>query len=149
MRFASFKSAAVGAALALAIGAGGIAAPAQAASLSFNFGGGGMSMGPGGPGGPGMHFHYGDRRYFDYCLDDNGIERRLERRGYDNVHVIRHNHGDDSDNKVWVVAQDYRGDWYMMRVDRCSHDVDHVRRVHGHNDHGGFDPNNFHFSFSF
>jgi hypothetical protein len=143
MRFASLKSAAVAAGLALAIGAGGFAAPTQAASLTFNFGGGGM-----GPGGPGVHFRFGDPRYFNYCLDDDGIENRLERRGYDNVHVIRHNHNDDYDNKVWVAAQDYRGDWYMMRVDRCTHEVDRVRRVHRHNE-GDFDPNNFHFSFSF
>jgi hypothetical protein len=146
MRFTSLKSAAVAAGLALALAAGGFVAPTQAASLSFNFGGGGMSMGPGGPG---VHFRFGDPRYFNYCLDDDGIENRLERRGWDHVHVIRHNHNDDYDNKVWVVAQDYRGDWYMMRVDRCSHDVDRVRRVHSHNDHGDFDPNSFHFSFSF
>lgn len=140
MRFASFKSAAAAAALALAIGAGSFAAPAQAASLTFNFGG----PGPG----PGMHFHFGDPKYFKYCLDNDGIENRLERRGWDHVHVIRHNHDDDNNNKVWVVAQDYRGDWYMMRVDRCSHQVDRVRRVHRH-DEGNFDWNRFNFSFSF
>ena len=80
-----------------------------------------------------------------------GDETRVtvEHRGWDNVHVIRHNHNDDFDNKVWVVAQDYKGDWYMMRVDRCSHQVDRVRRVHSHDDHGDFDFNHFHFNFSF
>ena len=32
------------------------------------------------------------------------IDNRLEHRGYDNVHIIRHNHNDDCDNKVWVVG---------------------------------------------
>lgn len=139
----SLKSAGIAAGLALAIGV----APAMAApSVTFSFGGPGP--GPYFGGGPGIHLHFGDPKYFKYCLDDDGIEWGLEHKGWDHVHVIRHNHNDDWDNKVWVVAQDYKGDWYQMRVDRCTHKVDKVHLVHLHNK-GPFNFNNFHFTFSF
>ena len=134
--FSSIKTGAAAAAIALAVSFGGAAAPAQAASLTFNFGS------------PGFHLHFGDPTYYKYCLDDNGIIYRLENRGYDHVHIIRHNHNDDYDNKVWVVAQDRHGNWVQMRVDRCTHAVDHLRVVHRH-DSGNFDFNHFSFSFNF
>ena len=118
------------------------APPAQAASITFGFGGYGF------PGG--VHLHFGDPRYYDYCLDDDGIVARLEHRGYSHVHIIRHTHDDDFYNKVWVVAQDWHGDWYQMRVDRCTHAVDDLHLVHSHDhDHGYFDYNHFHFTFNF
>jgi hypothetical protein len=139
----TIKSTVTAAALALAVGAAGVAAPAQAApSITLNFGSPGFGMTPG------VQLHFGGPNYFKYCLNDNGIVDRLENRGYDNVHIIRHNHNDDYDNKVWVVAQNYKGDWYQMRVDRCTHKVDHIRLVHKHNN-GNFDFNRFSFSFSF
>jgi len=144
--FTSIKSGIAATALALAMGVGGFAAPAQAAgSITLNFGNPGFGfVAPGG-----VTVHFGDKGYFKYCLDDDGIINRLENRGYDNVHIIRHNHNDDHSNKVWVVAQDWKGDWYQMRVDRCTHAVDHLRRVHKHNDHNPFDYNHFSFSFNF
>lgn len=144
--FNSIKTGAAAAALAIAMAAGGFAAPAQAASITLNLGtpGGFGFVAPGG-----VTVHFGDARYYKYCLDDDGIEARLEHRGYDNVHVIRHTHDDDWNNKVWVVAQDWKGDWYQMRVDRCTHAVDRLHLVHKHNDHNPFDYNHFSFSFSF
>jgi hypothetical protein len=138
--FSSIKTGAAAASLALAIAAGGFAAPAQAAvSLSLQFGS------------PSMHMHFGDRQYFKYCLSDDGIEARLERRGYDNVHVIRHDNNDDYNNKVWVVAQNYKGDWYQMRVDRCTHAVDKLHLIHKHqkHEHQEFDFNRFSFTYNF
>jgi hypothetical protein len=142
--FTSIKSRAATAALALAMAAGGFAAPAQAAGITLNFGTPGYGFG-----GSGIHLHFGDQGYFKYCLDDDGIINRLEHKGYDNIHIIRHNHNDDYDNKVWVVAQDWKGDWYQMRVDRCTHAVDRLHRVHKHNDHNPFDYNHFGFTFNF
>jgi hypothetical protein len=135
----SLKTGLTVAAVAATVAIGGAAAPAQAASITFGFGGF--------PGG--VHLHFGDPTYYHYCLDDNGIIDRLEHRGYSNVHIIRHNHDDDFDNKVWVVAQDWHGDWYQMRVDRCTHAVDDLHLVHSHHDHGPFDYGHFNFTFNF
>jgi len=129
-------------AFAASVAIGGLAAPAQAGSITFNFGGPGPFF-------PGMHLHFGDPNYYQYCLDDDQVVERLQHRGYSHVHIIRHNHDDDYGNKVWVVAQDWHGDWYQMRVDRCTHQVDDLHLVHSHIDHGPFDYNHFGFTFNF
>jgi hypothetical protein len=103
------------------------AAPAQAQSspnfgFSLNFGnGGGFGMGPKG----GITLHFGDRNYFKYCLSNSQIRSALRDKGYRNVQIVREQ---NSSNKVWAVGQK-RGDWYSMRVDRCTGKVDRVREV--------------------
>jgi hypothetical protein len=137
----SFKTGLTVAAFA-AVAMAGAAVPAQASSITFGFGGfGGFPSG--------VHLHFGDPSYYNYCLEDDGIIDRLEHRGYSYVHIIRHDHDDDFDNKVWVVGQDWHGDWYQMRVDRCTHAVDHLHLVHSHHDKGNFDYGHFSFNFNF
>lgn len=84
------------------------AAPAQAAppnfSFSFNFGNGG---------GPGMYFNYGGGPK-KLCLSNRQIIWQLRNYGFRNVQIVR-----SRDVRVIVVAQ-WHGDWYQLRVNRCT-----------------------------
>ncbi len=133
----SIKTGATAVALAASVAAAGFAAPAQAASITLNLGTPGFYF----PGGVVVHF--GDKDYFKYCWTDSRIITKLEQRGYDHVRIIRSNDDDDHDNKVWVIGRDDDGDWWQMRVDRCTHKVDKIHKLifkkgwDKHNDLGG------------
>jgi hypothetical protein len=123
--------------LAVALGGTAIAgaAPAQAAvGFQLNFGG------PGPGPGPGVHLRFGMPNYFDFCLTNSQIRRELRQNGYRNVDIIRENNRTD---KVWAVGKK-RGDWFLMRVDRCTGRVDRIREVDAPDRKGHF---NFTFSF--
>lgn len=121
-------------ALALAGTAIGGIAPVQAAPASPQFGfslnfGNGNFTGPKG----GVQLNFGDRDYFKFCLSNTQIRNGLRAKGYRNVDIVRESH---RWNQVWVVAQK-RGDWYSMRVNRCTGKVDQVREVN-RNRNGSF-----------
>jgi hypothetical protein len=109
--------------VALAIGgtALGSIAPAQAATPNFGFS---LNFGQQAPKG-GVYLHFGDENYFDFCLTDRQIERGLRNKGYTMIRQVRE---ENRSNKVWYVARKH-GDWYQMRVDRCTGKVDRVREV--------------------
>lgn len=65
--------------------------------------------------------------------------RGIRNKGYRNVQIVREQNRND---KVWVVASK-RGDWFSMRVDRCTGKVDRVREIN-RNRNGSF---NLSFSF--
>ena len=111
--------------VALALAGGALAAlPAQAASPTFGFSlnFGNIFPGPGGN----IILHFGDDDYWDYCLSDKQIIAGLNGRGYYRVKIVKESR---SSNKVWAIG--YRhGDWFQLRVDRCSHKVDQVKEIH-------------------
>ncbi|RYE08691.1 MAG: hypothetical protein EOP22_12265 [Hyphomicrobiales bacterium] len=116
-------------------------APVQAQSnsnfgFSLNFGNGGFGMSPRG----GITLQFGDRDYFRYCLSNSKIRAELRDNGYRNVQIVRES---NNTNKVWAVGQK-RGNWYSMRVDRCSGKVDRIREIE-RNRNGSF---NLRFSFN-
>jgi len=124
-------------ALALAGSTIAMTAPVQAQSnpsfgFSLNFGGGQEPRG-------GIRLNFGDRDYFDFCLSNRQIERGIRNKGYRNVQIVREQ---NRNNKVWVVASK-RGDWFSMRVDRCTGKVDRIREI-DRNRNGSF---NLSFSF--
>ena len=126
-------------ALALA-GTAMAAVPAQAASPNFGFSlnfGGGNNFGPGG----GIVLHFGDDNYWDYCLTNKQIARGLADRGYSRVRIVRES---NRNNKVWAVGRK-GGDWYQMRIDRCSHKVDQVKEIYPVDKFG----NQFNLTFTF
>jgi hypothetical protein len=118
--------------IAVAMGATAITAmPVQAAepsgSFSLQFGtgmGGPMHFGQGFKFGNGnITLHFGDKNFFNYCLTNRQIERGLDRRGFDNVRIVK-----SGERRVVAVGK-WNGRWYEMRVDRCTGKVDHVKRV--------------------
>ena len=126
-------------ALAVALAGSTLAftAPVQAQSnpsfgFSLNFGSGQQPRG-------GIHLNFGDRDYFDFCRTNSQIVRGLRSAGYRDAQIVRE---DNRHDKVWVVAKK-RGDWYSMRVDRCSGKVDRIREIE-RNRNGSF---NLRFSF--
>lgn len=125
-------------ALALA-GTAMVAVPAQAASPSFGFqlnlGSGSSSFGPKG----GIVLQFGDADYFEVCLTNNQVRQGLRNRGYSNVKIVRES---NRNNKVWAIGKRY-GDWYQMRVDRCTRKVDQVKEIYQKPD------NSFHLTFTF
>lgn len=125
--------------VALALSATSLAAvPAQAAGISFNFGNGPFN---------GVHMHFGDHNYFNYCLSDHRVEDLLEDQyGFHNVNIVRESHDDDFNNRVWATGVKHH-DFYMIRVDRCSKDVN-FHKI-DHDDHDHFDPGHIHLQFSF
>ena len=124
-------------ALALAGTAIGGVVPAQAQSNpSFGFS---LNFGNGAPKG-GLTLNFGDRDYFKFCLSNSQIRSGLRNKGYRNVDIVRESH---RYNLVWVVAQK-RGDWYSMRINRCTGKVDRVREIE-RNRNGSF---NLQFSFN-
>jgi len=102
-------------------GAGAMAVPAQAASPNIDFS---INFGLQSPKG-GITMRFGDRDHRRVCLSDSQIRSGLNRNGYRDVRIVRQ---DRHSNKVLAVAQK-RGDWYSMRVDRCTGKVDQVRKV--------------------
>ena len=124
-------------ALALAGSTVAMTAPVQAQSngsfgFSLNFGSGQEPRG-------GIRLNFGDRDYFDFCLSNSQIVRGIRNKGYRNVQIVREQ---NRNNKVWVVASK-RGDWFSMRVDRCTGKVDRIREIE-RNRNGSF---NLSFSF--
>ena len=115
------------------------AVPAQAAQPNFGFSlnFGNVFPGPGG----GVFLHFGDDNYWDYCLTNRQVIRGLNDRGYSNVKLVKES---SSSNKVWAIGRKY-GDWYQMRIDRCTHKVDQVREIHPIKQGG----NQFNLTFSF
>ena len=108
-------------ALAL-VGTALTAIPAQAASpvvgFSLNLLGGG--------GNGGIVLHFGDDDYFDICYDNEQIIHGLNNKGYSKVKIVKES---NSTNKVWAIGRKY-GDWFQMRVDRCTGKVDQVKQIY-------------------
>ncbi len=125
-------------ALALA-GTALAAAPVQATEPSFGFSlnFGNVFPGPGG----GIVLHFGDNDYWDFCLTNREIIRGLNDRGYSRVKIVKES---NNTNKVWAIGRKH-GDWFQMRVDRCTHKVDQVREIHPIDRNG----NSFHLTFTF
>jgi len=123
-------------AIALALGATAFTAlPAQAApSFSFQFGvGNGMGFGFGGPqyfGQNGITLQFGDPNYFLYCLSNTQIRQALRNNGYKQVKIVKEY---NNSNKVLAVGWK-DGDWWQLRVDRCTGKVDHVQVIEQEND---------------
>jgi hypothetical protein len=111
-------------------GTAAVAVPAQAASPNIGFS---LNFGMHAPKG-GITLHFGDRDYWRFCLSDSQVRSALRSKGYRDVRIVRE---DRRSNKVLVVAQK-RGDWYSMRVDRCTGKVDRVEKVR-RNRGGSFD----------
>ena len=111
--------------VALALAGGALAAvPAQAVSPTFGFSlnFGNIFPGPGGN----IVLHFGDDDYWHYCLTNKQILNALNNKGYYRVKIVKES---NSSNKVWAIG--YRnGDWYQMRIDRCTHKVDQVKEIH-------------------
>jgi hypothetical protein len=123
-------------ALALA-GTAITAVPAQAASPMFGFS---LNL-LGGGGGGGIVLHFGDDDYWDYCLTNKQIIKALNNKGYSKVKIVKES---NSSNKVWAIGRKY-GDWYQLRVDRCTGKVDQVKQIYPEDDSGL----SFHLTFSF
>ena len=108
------------------------AAPANAAppppnmNFSLQFGNGfhGNGFGYGGNGVQ-LRFGNGPARW---CLSDQQIRWQLQQQGWRNAQVVKR----VSQDRVVAVAMK-RGDWYEMRVDRCTGNVDRVRPVYQRN----------------
>ena len=97
-------------------------APVQAQSNpSFGFS---LNFSNGQPSG-GIRLHFGDEDYFDVCRTNRQIVRALRNKGYRDVQIVREQNRND---KVWVVARKH-GDWFQMRVDRCTGKVDRIREI--------------------
>jgi hypothetical protein len=120
-------------ALALAGGAFAAAVPAQAASPTFGFN---LNFG-----GPGIVLQFGDDDYWDYCMTNKQIVYGLNDAGYSKVKIVKES---NSSNKVWAIGR-MGLKWYQMRVDRCTHKVDQVKRIYPL-DNGG---NSFNLTFTF
>ena len=100
------------------------AAPPQPSfGFSLNFGGGN------GPSGGSIRLKFGDQDYYDYCRTNSQIRSALRNNGYRDVQIVKE---DNRNDKVWVVARKH-GDWYQLRVDRCSGKVDRVREIERRN----------------
>lgn len=136
-----FKSAGRAAVVAGVLGATSLSAMPVQAQPSFNFHlqipGGEIQRHQGG-GDYGTYHHDDDWRY--RCLTNREIRRGLGRYGFRHVEVVRELRRDR------VVVTAIRDRWlYSMRVDRCSGEVDRIRRerrIGGGG--GGFE---FHFEF--
>jgi hypothetical protein len=97
------------------------AVPAQAASPTFGF-----SLNLGGGGGGGIVLHFGDDDYWDVCYTNKQIIQGLNNKGYSRVKIVKES---NNTNKVWAIGRKY-GDWFQMRVDRCTGKVDQVKEIH-------------------
>jgi len=126
--------------IAIALGTAAIAAaPAQAAPPPFSFSLNLNGNGPNYPMKPGIVLKFGSPDYFNYCANDYEIKQMLQDEGW---HKIMIKQSQNKYNKVWVIARQ-DGDWYQLRVDRCTGEVDHVHQI----DYNGF--GNFSFSLNF
>jgi hypothetical protein len=132
---AKFKTAIRAAVIALALGGSALATlPAEAQqgpAFSFSLdlpglqGGAivGNDNGIGNRDAPRGYPRYDDRPR-GRCLTSRDIRRGVEARGYDSVEVRRNL----SRNRVEVVGRN--GNWlYAMRVDKCSGEVDRLKRI--------------------
>jgi hypothetical protein len=106
------------------------AAPAPNFGFSLNFGNGGNG---------GIVLHFGDDNYFDYCMTNSQIRSALRNKGYRDVKIVKES---NNTNKVWAIGRK-NGDWYQMRIDRCSHKVDQIKKIKKNNN------NSFNLTFSF
>jgi len=102
--------------------------------------GNGSGIGIRGPGG-GIVLHFGDDNYWDYCMTNKQIVYALNDYGYSRVKIVKES---NSSNKVWAIGRDGLK-WYQMRVDRCTHKVDQVKRIYPINNGG----NSFNLTFTF
>jgi hypothetical protein len=108
--------------VALALAGTAIAAvPAQAAQPNFGF-----SLNFGGGGNGGIILHFGDDDYWDFCLTNKQIVKALNNKGYSKVKLVKES---QSTNKVWAIGRKY-GDWYQLRIDRCTGKVDQVKEIY-------------------
>lgn len=121
--------------VALALAGTALAAvPAQAASPTFGF-----SLNLLGGGNGGIVLHFGDDDYWDYCLTNKQIIAGLNNKGYSKVKIVKES---TSSNKVWAIGRkDY--EWYQLRIDRCTHEVDQVKHIYP------IDNNGLHFNLTF
>ncbi|MEO7223719.1 MAG: hypothetical protein ABIY37_14720, partial [Devosia sp.] len=126
--------------VALALAGTALAAvPAQAASPTFGFS---LNFGNNfGPGNGGIVLHFGDDNYWDVCYTNKQIIQGLNNKGYSKVKIVKES---NSSNKVWAIGRKY-GDWFQMRVDRCTGKVDQVKQIYPVNNGG----NSFNLTFSF
>ncbi len=116
--------------VALALGGTALtaAAPVQAAPPSANF----QLYFGGGNGG--ITLHFGDDDYWDYCRTNKQIVKGLNNKGYKQVKIVKES---NKTNKVWAVGRK-NGDWYQLRVDRCSGKVDQVKKIYPKNNGNSF-----------
>ena len=132
--FSKVRNAGRAALIALVLGASVVtAAPAlaQSGEPQFNFqlelgsGGAQMQMSPGGSaqGRVAVPDHDGYPSEY-WCLTDREIRRRLGQYGFREVRVVRELRRE----RVEVVAR-YGSRYYSMRVDRCTGEVDQVKRL--------------------
>lgn len=96
-------------------------APVQAQSSSFGFS---LNFGSQSPKG-GITLQFGDNDFFEMCRTNSQIRQALRNKGYRDVRIVRES---DNSNKVWAVGRKH-GDWFQMRVDRCTGKVDRVREI--------------------
>jgi hypothetical protein len=136
-----FKSAGRAAVVAAVLGATSLTAMPVQAQPSFNFhlqipGGGGEVQRHEGDG-YGTYHHDDDWRY--RCLTNREVRRGIARYGFRNVEIVRELRRD----RVIVTA--VYGRWlYSMRVDKCTGEVDRVKRERRIGGGGGFE---WHFQF--
>jgi len=63
--------------------------------------------------------------FFDWCLTDKQIRRGLRSYGFTDIDIVGH----QGKNRVRVEAA--YGDWYYsMRINRCSGEVDRIRKLY-------------------
>ncbi|MEO6012395.1 MAG: hypothetical protein ABIQ30_02270 [Devosia sp.] len=116
--------------VALAIGGTALvgAVPAQAAPVQPTFGFS-LNFGGNGPSGGGIRLKFGDQDYYDSCRTNSQIRSALRNKGYRDVQIVKE---DNRNDKVWAVGRK-NGNWYQLRVDRCSGKVDRVREIERRN----------------
>lgn len=121
----TLKSSGRAAIVALTLGASVFTAvPAMAQPTpSFNF-----QFGVGGDGKPSFGFGVNsgrpNRPDINVCLSDRQIVRGLRDEGYRDIDIIR----ELPRNRVGVVAR-YGKNYYSMRVNRCTGEVDRIQRL--------------------
>ena len=109
--------------VALALAGTALAAvPAQAASPTFGFS---LNLGGGGSNG-GIILHFGDDNYWDVCYTNKQIIKGLNNSGYSQVKIVKEY---NSSNKVWAIGKRH-GDWWQLRVDRCTGKVDRIKKIY-------------------
>jgi len=133
------KTAARAAVVALTLGASALVAmPAEAAMYGSGPSGHVTIGGPQGSvsiGTNGVQFQFGTPDYFKVCLSDRQVVRLIKRNGFYFVRIVRSSHNDNRHNRVWATAVKNH-DYYMIRVDRCTHEL-RARKL-GHNDNGDY-----------
>lgn len=125
--------------VALALAGTAIAAvPAQAASPTFGFS---LNFGNNFGNNGGIVLHFGDDDYWDFCLTNKQIVNALNYKGYYKVKIVKES---TSSNKVWAIGRK-NGDWFQLRIDRCTGKVDQVKHIYPLDNNG----NSFNLTFSF